>query len=75
MKMKTMTIKLLGLLLILTLSLSATEVVENQTVDNGKKMTEISLDTLGDSGVIILIVLSSLLGAYFMRDELEGSFS
>jgi hypothetical protein len=73
--MKKMTIKLLGLLLILTLSLSATEVVENQMVDNGEKMTEVSLDTLGDSGMIVLIVLSSLLGAYFMRDELEGTFS
>ena len=73
--MKKMTIKLLGLLLILTLSLSATEMVENQIVDNGEKITEVSLDTLGDSGVIVLIVLSSLLGAYFMRDELEGSFS
>ena len=73
--MKKMIIKLLGLLLILTLSLSATEVKETKSVDNGEKMTEVSLDTLGDSGVIVLIVLSSLLGAYFMRDELEGSFS
>ena len=75
MKMKKMVIKLLGLLLVLTLSLSATEVTENQNVDDGQTVTEISLDTLGDSGVIILIVLSSLLGAYFLRDELEGSLS
>ena len=72
--MKTMTIKLLGLLLILTLSLSSTEVSKSQVQDNKEQTTEVSLDTLGNSGVIILIVLSSLLGAYFMRDELEGSF-
>jgi len=75
MKMKTMTIKLLGLLLILTLSLSATEGTETKSVESKEKITEVSLDTLGNSGVIILIVLSSLLGAYFMRDELGGSFS
>ena len=70
-----MTIKLLGVLLLLTLSLSSTEVIEHQNIDDGEKITEVSLDTLGDSGVIVLIVLSSLLGAYFMRDEIEGSFS
>jgi len=73
--MKKIIIKLLGLLLVLTLSLSSTEMSKNQIVENKEKITEVSLDTLGDSGVIVLIVLSSLLGAYFIRDELEGSFS
>jgi len=34
--------------------------------------TEVALDSFGSVGVMIMLVLTSLLGAFFVRDEFSG---
>jgi len=35
--------------------------------------TEVSLDSFGTLGILLMVVLSSLLGAFFMKDELSNT--
>jgi hypothetical protein len=39
-----------------------------------QEMTSISLDSFGSTGIVLMLILSSLLGAFFVRDEF-GSLS
>jgi len=81
--MKNVILKLFGLFLLLSITLFAntldtqqtttSQVVTATTVDTTEstvsEMTEISLDSFGNSGMIIMVILSSLLGMFFVKDE------
>ncbi len=45
--------------------------LESKSVDKGskQKVSTISLDSFGSTGMVIMLVLSSLLGAFFVKDE------
>ena len=59
--------KILGLLLILSANLFAeVEVVQQESVD-------MAFSPLNSMSIILIFVLTSLLGAFFMKDELENS--
>ena len=76
-------LKLFGFLLLLNVTLFANSLDNQQTntsssitatsVQNveasSSTMTEISLDSFGNLGMIIMVILSSLLGMFFVKDE------
>ena len=84
--MKNVIFKLFGLLLLLNITLfantfDAKQCTTAQTITSTKghtvessasAMTEVSLDSFGNSGMIIMIVLTSLLGMFFVRDEFSA---
>ncbi|CAA6818852.1 MAG: Unknown protein [uncultured Sulfurovum sp.] len=48
--------------------------VESGEVTQGIETVEIGLNSFGTLGIIIMVALSSLLGAFFMKDELSDAF-
>jgi beta-lactamase regulating signal transducer with metallopeptidase domain len=46
----------------------ATSLLNVGTIEN----TEVALDSFGSMSVMIMLVLTSLLGAFFVRDEFSG---
>ena len=42
--------------------------------DSGTEVVEVSLDSFGTLGIVILVGLSSLLGAFFVKDEISEAF-
>ena len=49
--------------------------VSSQVVDSTTKeseVTTVSLDSFGGVSILLMIVLTSLLGIFFVRDELSG---
>ena len=43
------------------------------TLKNNSNNIEISLNSFGSMSVIIMLILTSILGAFFVRDELYGA--
>jgi len=43
------------------------------TVKNNLNNIEVSLNSFGSMSVIIMLILTSLLGAFFVRDEFSGA--
>jgi len=41
---------------------------------NTDTTVEVSLDSFSTVGIVLMIVLTSLLGAYFIKDEFPSSF-
>jgi len=84
--MKKIILKLFGFLLFLNVTLLANSLDSQQTntsssitassVHNvevsSSKMTEVSLDSFGNLGMIIMVILSSLLGMFFVKDEFNS---
>lgn len=83
-----MTLKIISLLFIFQKILLANNIsIENQnlntiytqtnqsnievTTSSEKKV--VSLESLGGTGMIILVILTSLIGAFFLRDEIHNS--
>lgn len=72
------------LLFAFNVALFANSVIENSkhvvsSVDSGEvskniETVEVPLDSFGTLGVVVMIALSSLLGAFFMKDELSEAF-
>jgi len=52
-------------------TISSTQYQTNQRrkVSETEEMTSISLDSFGSTGMVLMLILSSLLGAFFVRDE------
>jgi len=84
--MKNTFLKLLGLLLLLNVTLWAdtlntpmsavplhtiSTTATLNTESNVAVIQEIALDSFGNSGMVIMIILSSLLGMFFVRDEFD----
>jgi hypothetical protein len=46
---------------------------ENSFNQSNTNYTEVSLDSFGDMGIGIVLVVTSLLGAFFLRNELDGA--
>ena len=42
------------------------------TLKNSSNYIEVSLNSFGSMSVIIMLILTSLLGAFFVRDEFSG---
>jgi len=66
--MKKIVLQILMLLLILTITLlgnSSSELVNSEV---GVETVEVSLDSFSTLGIFIMIGLSSLLGAFFLKD-------
>lgn len=42
--------------------------------DSSTEVVEVSLDSFGTLGIVILVGLSSLLGAFFVKDEISEAF-
>ena len=84
--MKKIILKLFGFLLLLNVTLFANKLDTQQTTitptitsktvhsteSSSTKMTEISLDSFGNLGMIIMVVLSSLLGMFFAKNEFNS---
>ena len=69
--MKKVISKIFILLVILNVALlgnSVSEGVSTQVVET----VEVSLDSFGSLSIILMIALSSLLGAYFVKDEFSS---
>jgi len=47
--------------------------VENSFNQSSSTYTEVSLDSFGNMGIGIVLVVTSLLGAFFLRNELDGA--
>jgi len=43
------------------------------TLKNSSNNIEVSLNSFGSMSVIIMLILTSLLGAFFVRDEFSGA--
>ena len=56
-------LKVVFLLLFFNLTLFANDAVTNDNV------TEVSLSSLSTIGILLMIILSSLLGAFFIKEE------
>ncbi len=81
--MKSLLVKIFTLLLLFNMTTLANNIYEgtshelyiyeSTTLDSSSialnETVEISLDSFSNIGIFILIVLSSILGAFFMRDE------
>ena len=76
--------KLFGFLILFYTALWANDLSESQensaytvqtsavhTNHESDKIESISLDSFGSTGMILMLVFSSLLGAFFVRDELD----
>lgn len=48
--------------------------LESSQATQSIKTVEVSLDSFGTIGIVLMIALSSLLGLFFMKDELSESF-
>ena len=46
--------------------------VVNSTTKESEKVTTVALDSFGGTGIILMILLTSFLGAFFVRDEFSS---
>ena len=70
--MKKIVLQIFMLLLILNVTLlgnSSSELVNSEV---GVETVEVSLDSFSTLGIFIMIGLSSLLGAFFLKDEFSS---
>ena len=85
-KKSNLALKLLSFLLVFHTSLFASvsstdEMVEAKSsyhsqaeeVLDSKNMEEVSLDSFGNMSMMLMMVLTSLLGTFFVKDEFGGS--
>ncbi len=48
------------------------KVVNSSVKKDGKEVERVTLDSFGGTGVILIILFTSLLGVFFVRDEFNG---
>ena len=48
---------------------SVSSQVVNSTTKESEKVTTVALDSFGGTSIVLMIVFTSLLGAFFVRDE------
>jgi hypothetical protein len=73
-------VKIFTLLLVFNITVLAnnfyTEVSDEPVAENSsvalEETVEVSLDSFSNVGIFIMIALSSLLGAFFVKDEFSG---
>ena len=68
--MQNIVLKIVILLFILNVSLLGSAVSE--VASTGAETVEVSLDSFTTLGIFVMIGLSSLLGAFFLRDEFSS---
>ncbi len=49
-----------------------TELVDSSINNENEKIETVALDSFGGTGVVLMIIFISLLGTFFVRDELNG---
>ena len=79
----TINIKLIFKVVLITLLFQTTlwgmtnhsENIESEANQNNTNAnyTEVSLDSFGNMGIGIVLILTSVLGAFFLRNELDGA--
>jgi hypothetical protein len=68
--MKKIILKIFILLFTLNISLLGNDISAISSIE--VEVIEVSLDSFGTLGIILMIVLSSLIGTFFLKDEFSS---
>ena len=53
-------------------TLENSKVVKSSDIKEKEEVEEVALDSFGGTGVVLMILFTSLLGLFFVRDEFNG---